>query len=65
MEWVAVSDIADLRHVTFDQLEAISLNGATPLAQQIIDTSCSRTNPLKLEVEARCWVVDEIVVQDD
>lgn len=65
LEGIAVPDVADLSDVRFDESESVTFDGATPLSQNVIDTSGCRADPLELKVETGGGVVYDVVMQED
>lgn len=65
LKCVLVPHVAYLINVGFDQLESVSLDYSTPLAQEVVDTTSGGPNPVQLEVEACCGIVNDVVVQDN
>ena len=63
LERVAVCDVADGRDVGLDQRQPVTLDGASPHAQHVLDTSCRGADPMEFKVKDGRRVMNQIVMQ--
>lgn len=65
LEGVSFANVADLHHIRFHQPQSVHVDCPIPLFEDLLDDTGGRSDPLKLEVEDRGGIVEDIVMENN